>query len=1025
MTGDSSAFGEKRERSFNELIGEKADQDARIQLSEVTYTPPGQPQSPQQPVLTGRATFGHVADPALKASAPENQDTGYRPWLEPGYRAQPVPPTGFQGRTQGGSPGVFVGSPRGDRLPPGGVVVPPVVAPLDGGAVAQPKPGTYNPAQAPSLLGDGRQAPANPNAPGGPGDWLKNQVDGKMPIPKQGELALPRDPRLVPNPGLPGIGVPNDEPVPAGPGGDGRGPAAGAPAAGGDDRAPAAGAAGARRPKRDLEGPLGEIPPATDKQRTDVTNSLKLQVNIDTYMLEGALGGVIGSGPVPFLMDRLTMKPFTMQRLGVYGGAGALIGAGVGAIWDKDNVPRDTLIGAGLGAGVSLLSTNPVAKYWRDNHSPIEIEAQAKLAQGADFRKQFDTSNVELGKASKLAKELEGSLAAEAGTIQKWVTETEASLIKEEVGTLNHVLLSRRYNTLLDLRSNPCAVDAQFLQHSALGPGETTLGGGKLFTKAESELLIQRHAQYAEKGVQEKLAVAAKEKVDAAVMQGSKIDLEAKLIRTGKTSEFDFLGLAKNKQNGDGLRAPKPWENAAAGEEADILRRAGGRWRGAELRWKVGEGILVASSALALDYGIDKLMGTDQNTIPNQKYWLEGPAMAVAFCAPKMNTMMRVGVVATAIGLEKVGIPYIMPSLEKSYPLMGEYSKVMQPNWIDAVGMSTAWMMPFKSQGARLKALGGAYAAGRVADIAVNYFDAPIPGIRRQDQFKDMYESLNSTVAKASGKFDHDTFKDLVKKGTDMGMENEGALVLTHNDFYTKHKNDADPMDKYHTGAALLTSLGNFWLARGVKYMEGHNDVGRLFAGKNIDMGGHAANFFFVADRDLKMAQDHAKTNGFEVPEIADSRKMINERLKLIFGEHDIPELIKETKKDYGSYIDINGKKPNASDGLISILKDMVAQTRTLPRISPGEKKVASKMCRDVALLSLAIASAKADKGDGAGAAMIYTDAARFLKAAKIMEPDHPDVKAMIDASQKIGPEVEAARNSQYKSKTNAPFQHK
>jgi hypothetical protein len=895
-----------------------------------------------------------------------------------------VAPIFFQGQNQ---------AKDGGRLPGSGQVVPPKVGPLDSGPPIKPPTGTpFNPGGNPggNQPGGPFAPPLEPGKPGQPGQPLDPNAQWRKDREKEG-MVFPQPGQVVPPGGLPGNT------------GAGGGPAEG-------------------------YGPLGPLPVATDAQRKEVLDKLILRNNISLYMLEGALGGVIGSGPLPYLMDRATMTPFSLKKVGIGAGIGGLVGLGYGTFFDQENVARDTAWGAGIGGGFTALASAPgVSTWWKHAHSPLQMQIEAEAKKLSPFKAELTDASKDLGAAKEAAARLEKSLVAEAPALQKLITETEKAydaLGTEAKASSVGRLMERRLGTLMDARTNPLAVSPDVIKTSTTADRFAPYGEGKFLSPQEAELLMKRHTDQLAKLKHEATVASATERIAGAKVQAEVIEANMANLKKGIGSEFNFLGTAKNSA----------WKTMVK-EDADALSRWKGNWRGNEWRHKLGEGVFIASLGLATNYALDlALTKNDQKLKEDPRFYFEGPAVAAALClGNKASMWTRGSLVVGSVLAERFVAPSFMKSMGVNPNEVGQYSAVFQPNWIDAVGMSAAWMMPFRSEGWRFGAVIGAWALGRVASYVTVNDILPVPGIMKPTHFKEKNEALVNYINGARDKYDDATFQKIATAGTEMGMESDSSLVIAYTDFMNMHKTDSDPMYRCHTGAALETALGNFWLARGTLYdPTAHQDRGRLLAGKNVDLGGQAANFFFAADFHLHHAQEHLRKNNLGAnPDLQKSRDYVQQQLKLIYGEHDIPAIITEIKKDYGTHIDLNGKKSGASDGVAKVAQDIAAQTRALcakipmanlETVSPDDKRFAAKMCRDTLILDLALAQFKIEKGDGSGGSIHFTQACKFLRVAELLDPNNKDVKQLRAELERTGPKVAQAIGKQWTNNINNPF---
>jgi hypothetical protein len=294
----------------------------------------------------------------------------------------------------------------------------------------------------------------------------------------------------------------------------------------------------------------------------------------------------------------------------------------------------------------------------------------------------------------------------------------------------------------------------------------------------------------------------------------------------------------------------------------------------------------------------------------------------------------------------------------------------------------------------------------------LDYMDYAIATNRKINE--QILRELSQAVLEKNQNISDSGFKSLVSAALNPASQDASALINTYQQFLVAHRNDVDPVVRFHTGAALQTALATYLMERGTVIQPTKSDVdGRILGGRNLDLGGHAAGYLFAADKHLYDLQNHLKQNNLGGSEdVQKSRDFIQQKLRSIFGPHDITQSIEALKQAF---------RQNISE-MAHFQIDLVKHVRAMPVRNPAEIKVAAKGCRDVALLNMAIAEYKAERGDGEGANIIYKESVQFLRVATQLDAGNADVAGLQQSSDKLGPVVAEAVKKQYSNWFNNPF---
>lgn len=709
----------------------------------------------------------------------------------------------------------------------------------------------------------------------------------------------------------------------------------------------------------------GGIAAPTDQQLQWIDQSLHTHLNYFTHFIEGGIGGVLGSSVIPYAGDKL--------------------------FWKKS------------------LDGNRVAEWWRNNHSPLGLQLRTVDGTVAELIQKGSELETQLGAARTqfrdVAREFRGTPGS--GTGLTAMQELQEATRKAATANPADLAIGKKAQMLDDFIQSRPATQGEFaamrarLDGARLASDTAPMTESSFLTQAEHKMIGTNLTNY-ERLLQSKTNV---EGMRGAVSASQAEIAAAQQVRDSiraRGGDFNIMGTKKTWTD-----AVPPGSN---GLKAELST-----WKGNEGPFGKGrafaEGVGVVSAGLAANWAVDKFMpnmfgivgGQDAKMGDHWRSYLQGPAIAASLLAPNKSTLWKVSAATAstvAIGVAEKFFPE---------PANGSYSKLMQPNWIDSFGMGAAWMMPFASWKSRAMAVGGAWVIARGADfvnnvVGVHFF----PGIGDQNFAVGMQNDVAEALS--SQRVSDNSFKSIQQSSFKLGMENEGALLADLGKFMNDKTHD--PLYHLHGSAALFTALGDVYGERGTRIKAGTlNDQGRIMAGSGYDLGGQATDFYRQALANLVEGQNQARrlNNTDAENAMKESMKEVTSRLDRIYGGHNIGNVFDQLKKEYNG--DISGIAYYQVE-----LKQKVAGLQT------KDTQYAAKMCRDIALLDLAIASVKASKNEGGGAQIMYAEALQFLQAAERIAGDNKDVKQIRNIADQLKSQVPQAVNNQYNGTINNPF---
>jgi hypothetical protein len=705
----------------------------------------------------------------------------------------------------------------------------------------------------------------------------------------------------------------------------------------------------------------------SDAQRQHGAQSLNTQLNYFTHFAEGAIGGLAGSSIIPYFGDKLAWK--------------------------------------------TSLDGNRVAEYWRNNHSPLGLELRTRNGELAelqqrqvDLKAQGSTAHTEMRQTLRdvIGSPATGTTGATGYHLVRDLRDQTVLARDAATGTTNQVLAKKadllteftnaRPRTEADFSALKQRIDIHKMPAGAVEATEVSF-----LSQQEAKLLRQQLDNYEALTRQRTIVGDLRNQGTALRSDIAATEAEMAALRA-KGGNFNVAGTTKTWT--DRVRP------GAGGVETELTTWNGqNKWRAA------GEGIAIVSTGLAVNYAVDKFApnimgwvgGKDAELPTKHNFWLQGPAVAAAMLWPNKNFVWRLGMTAGSVALTSA-IDWAAPSAPSA-----TYSRLMQPNWGDALGMSAAWMMPFGSWKGRAIAVGTAWAGARALN-ALEGVGVDIPGISNHNFAVGMSDDTASALA--SNKVTENSFSNIRSTSMKLAMENEGQLLIHMGDFMNNKTHD--PLYHLHGSAALYTTMGDLYMQRGTKLdPKALNDQKRVLAGENYDIGGQALGFYRQALTNLVEGQNQAAAAGRkdEQAAMAAAQKQVVERIETIYGPHNMQNVHDKLKEAY--HLNIDG-----------VNHYQVSLKQQVDSLQTRDTKFAAKMCRDLAVLDLAIASFKAEKNEGGGAQIMYTEALSYIEAAKRIDPNNPDLKALEDIARNLRAKVPQAVQNQNDNRFNAPFQH-
>ena len=266
------------------------------------------------------------------------------------------------------------------------------------------------------------------------------------------------------------------------------------------------------------------------------------------------------------------------------------------------------------------------------------------------------------------------------------------------------------------------------------------------------------------------------------------------------------------------------------------------------------------------------------------------------------------------------------------------------------------------------------------------------------------------------------SFDEAVQIGKQLGKQSETALELEMRDWLSK-QNGMNPIVHMRGTALLADSLGQFRLEEGSRIdLTSHQDTKpRILKGYDYDFGGEANTWLRLSAGSLVAAQQYVmghkgltiEGQPMDDAYLAQLKKLqtdVESKLNVIYGPHDI-ESIYAVIKDQ-----VRVKSGDWQQGLVRLQHQLDA-------LQSKDSRFVAKSARDVALGYLAEADYMASKDNGEDANIMYQAANKYLSMSQRLDGSAPDNMALAQISQRLAPQIEKARDNQWKDPFGNPFE--
>lgn len=432
-----------------------------------------------------------------------------------------------------------------------------------------------------------------------------------------------------------------------------------------------------------------------------------------------------------------------------------------------------------------------------------------------------------------------------------------------------------------------------------------------------------------------------------------------------------------NKTASDGLAVARETRHGALASVTQAQRGSITTTSEALLKGVAG-GLLVTTGAVVTDNLLDRALGNNPD-LSNQAHWgLQGIGMPLLL-ASKYSLPAKI-----AGSLALIGGSH---ALDQTYgPPTGTFSPFARPS-LPEIGLATAGAMaPVGDGRVKVALAAGGYLLGKTW----NYLDAKYeltgrtePGLRdasiaaTEEDIKSPSENSLLFATQEMRKF---------------AEKNEAAASVIIRNWNLEHPNSL-AIENERSAGIMMLGYAQAALAKGTRVDQDKFDkVGdRMFAGKDYDFGGQAANYFNAAYDNFKAAEKLSRENqgraiaggvidsSYTSAVLAGQTRTL-EALNKIYGAHDIEKVFSELKANVNSH----------ESEMRKFGENLKEHANLLTDRDPRYK---AKILRDLALLHLAYGERSI--GTNGERREHYDKALGYLERSRQLDNKAPDFGAI------------------------------
>lgn len=470
----------------------------------------------------------------------------------------------------------------------------------------------------------------------------------------------------------------------------------------------------------------------------------------------------------------------------------------------------------------------------------------------------------------------------------------------------------------------------------------------------------------------------------------------------------------------------------------NLVKEASGSLVGNAIR-----GAGMAGVGMLVDNYLDRTAGNDH------KYGLSATTALTIPAALAISRDKGWGVGLLTAGGFAVGGHFLGQAIESALPQNQQqsFSRALQPNGIDAFSMGTAIALPTNDIRTKLALVGAGWTLGRMQNTGAGeaalwgaggtlaaMFVAPNPemkalvggigvlgylGTRFTNKDQDTGVNLNNDAWNAM-KADQSTrtqgsMDNAIAKFVNLGTQTEGTLNFYWLDWMGKNRNFDSPLSANRGGAVLSAALGECRLSHGTVVPSDKTQSTFIPGTAGLDIGGDAYRYLLIAQNCLNNAQKNTQ-NQSEINDLKAVNDQVSNTINTkILGRHDMSSALDNMTGWYHQHLQDGG----------------ALTTRTLAAIQSNASKPGAnpqflaKLCRDAALMEMALAKFNIGHDAGGAATLMYGDRTNnngqldtgvfsLLAKAQQLDPNNPDTPQLQSLANDIGNQMPAAVRAQY-----------
>jgi hypothetical protein len=256
---------------------------------------------------------------------------------------------------------------------------------------------------------------------------------------------------------------------------------------------------------------------------------------------------------------------------------------------------------------------------------------------------------------------------------------------------------------------------------------------------------------------------------------------------------------------------------------------------------------------------------------------------------------------------------------------------------------------------------------------------------------------------------------DAIGKFVTLGSQTEGTLNFYWLDWMGKNRNFDSQLSAFRGGAVLSAALGESRLSHGTVMPSDRTQSTFIPGTAGLDIGCDAYRFLLISQNCLNNAQKNTQ-NPAEINDLKAVNDQVTNTINTkVLGRHDMSSALDNMTGWYHQHLQDGGQ-------LTARILAGIQSNANKPGANP---QFTAKLCRDAALMEMALARFNVGHDAGAAATLMYGDTTNnngnlntgvfgLLAKAQQLDPNNADLPQLQSLATDLGNQMPAAVRAQY-----------